>query len=194
LAVATAFWVDDEFDRQHGPGGNGRYGAAVRERRDDFADVWGDISPVGFAVTAWALAVGLEPGFVRCHRRIISATCRRSSWDGGLTCAVTIVAPWPAELTRARQWTRDRGWRNWPQLFGQYVIPTERDLARVPHLRAQLTVEAPIPIDDLPCTPEHRDDRVEHAARHAVVVIVRELNELLGPMLTQLDSDAPTGR
>jgi len=25
-------------------------------------------------------------------------------------------------------------------------------------------------------------------------VIVRELNELLGPMLTQLDSDAPTGR
>jgi hypothetical protein len=129
---------------------------------------------------------------VRCHRRIISATCRRNSWDGGLTCAVTIVAPWPAELTRARQWTRDRGWRNWPQLFGQYVIPTERDLARVPHLRAQLTVEAPIPIDDLPCTPEHRDDRVEHAARHAVVVIVRELNELLGPMLSQLDSDAPT--
>jgi hypothetical protein len=98
--VATAFWVDEEFDRQHGPGGNGRYGAAVREWRDDFADVWGDISPVGFAVTAWALAVGLEPGFVRCHRRIISAACRRNSWDGGLTCAVTIVAPWPAELPR----------------------------------------------------------------------------------------------
>jgi hypothetical protein len=51
-------------------------------------------------------------------------------------------------------------------------------------------VEAPIPIDDLPSTPEHRDDRVEHA----VVVIVRELNELLGPMLTELDADAPTGR
>jgi hypothetical protein len=107
---------------------------------------------------------------------------------------VTLVAPWPAELTWTRQWTRDRGWRNWPQLFGQYVTPTERDLAHVPHLRAQLVVEAPIPLADLPSAPEHRDDSVEHAARRAVVVIVRELNELLGPMLTQLDADAPTGR
>ena len=77
-------------------------------------------------------------------------------------------------------------------MFGQYVIPTERDLAHVPHLRTQLVVEAPIPLEHLPPAPQHRDDHVEHAARRAVVVIVRELNELLGPMLTQLDAGVPT--
>jgi hypothetical protein len=52
LAVATAFWVDDEFDRST-VRAQWPLRSGVRERRDDFADVWGDISPVGFAVTAW---------------------------------------------------------------------------------------------------------------------------------------------
>ena len=34
--------------------------------------------------------------------------------------------------------------RDWPQLFGQYVGPSEQDLTRSPHLRASLLVEAPV--------------------------------------------------
>lgn len=74
---------------------------------DEFADAWGDIAPVTFAVVAWRLATTLRPGYVRWHPRVVSATCARSPWDGSLTCDVltcdvTLVSPWPAQLTRTR--------------------------------------------------------------------------------------------
>lgn len=148
-----AFWIDESFDREHRPDGQSRFEAEVRRRVDEFADAWGDIAPVTFAATAWRLATTLSPGYVRWHRRIVSATCLRSPWDGSLTCEVTLVSPWPAELTWSREWWHDRGWRDWPQLFGQYVPPSEQDLTRSPHLRTLLLVEAPLPLDDLPPSP-----------------------------------------
>lgn len=172
------FRVDDDFDR---------YAAAVHDRIDDFAAAWGDIAPVAFAVVAWRIATDLTPGYVRGHPRIVSAACTRSPWDGCLTCDITLVAPWPAQLTANRQWVRDRGWRDWPQLFGQYAGPSEQDLTRAPHLRASLRVQAPIPLDDLPPAPDGPAPGVEETARHAVRVIVRELNELLDPLLDQLE-------
>lgn len=193
MAAQAAFWLDEDFDRQHASDGNSRYELAVRQHLDDLEELWGDIAPVSFAARAWQLAADLEPGYVRWHRRILSARCCRSVWDGSLTGEVTIAGPWPAELVWTKQWTRDRGWRDWPQVFGQYVTPTQRDLARVPHLRAMLLVEAPIPLDHLPATPQGRDDGVERAARRAVTVITRELNELLAPMLVQLDTAVPSG-
>jgi hypothetical protein len=51
---------------------------------------------VRFAVTAWRVATALSPGYVRRHRRIVSATCLRSPWDGSLTCEVSLVSSWPA--------------------------------------------------------------------------------------------------
>ncbi len=98
-------------------------------RTGEFAGTWDDISPVPFTVTAWRLATSLTPAYVRWHRRITAATCLSSPWDGSLVCEVSVVAPWPAELSQARTWCRDRGWRDWPQLFGQYAPPSERDLA-----------------------------------------------------------------
>ncbi|MFF5173537.1 hypothetical protein ACFY3U_12955 [Micromonospora sp. NPDC000089] len=191
MSAARVFWLDEEFDREHAPDGRSRYDAEVRRRLDEFADAWGDIAPVTFAVTAWRLAAGLDPGFVRWHRRIIAAQCRRSPWDGGLIATVTVAAPWPAELTWSRQWTRDAGWRNWPRLFGQYATPTEQDLTRAPHLRATLLVEAPVPLDDLPPAPDGPDDQVDRAARRAVAVLARELDALLAPMIGQLDAGVP---
>jgi hypothetical protein len=185
------FWVDEHFDREHGVGGRGRYEAEVLQRIDEFADAWGDISPVGFAVTAWRLATELAPGYVRWHRRVVSATCVRSPWDGSPTCAVTVISGWPAELTWTRQWQRDRGWRDWPRLFGQYTTPSDQDLTRSPHLRASLQVEAPIPLGDLPPAPDGPDDSVAPAARRAVTVLARELNDLLAPMIGQLEAGVP---
>jgi hypothetical protein len=107
-----------------------RYGDEVRRREDEFAEAFGDIAPVRFAVVAWRLAVTGQPAYVRRHARIESATCLRSPWDGSLTCAVQIISRWPAELTWSRQWGRDRGWRDWPQLFGRYVARPRRACPR----------------------------------------------------------------
>ncbi|MGI5521014.1 hypothetical protein ACQEUX_08665 [Micromonospora sp. CA-259024] len=186
-----AFWVDEQFDREHGTGGRGRYEAEVLARIDEFADTWDDIAPVAFAAAAWKVASELSPGFVRWHRRIVSATCTRSAWDGSMVCAVTLVSGWPAELTWTKQWQRDRGWRDWPQVFGQFTTPTEQDQTRSPHLRAMLQVESPVPLDDLPPAPAGPDDDAAPAARRAVVVLARELNDLLAPMIGQLEAGVP---
>ena len=192
MAGQQAFWIDDHYDREHAPDGHSRYGEEVRRRLDEFAGAWGDIAPVTFAVVAWRLATGLQPGYVRRHPRIVSATCARSPWDGRLICDVTLVSPWPAALTWSRQWDRDRGWRDWPQLFGQYVAPSDRDLTRSPHLRASLLVQAPVRLDDLPPAPEGPASvGVDRLAGRSVAVVVRELNELLNPILDQLETDIP---
>ncbi|WP_233564874.1 hypothetical protein [Micromonospora musae] len=86
-----AFWLDEQFDRERGTDGHGRYEAEVLRRIDEFSDTWGDILPVAFAATAWRLATELSPGYVRWHRRIVSATCTRSRWDGSMTCAATVA-------------------------------------------------------------------------------------------------------
>jgi hypothetical protein len=191
VATRQAFWLDDEFDREHAGDGHSRYAETVLDRVEEFSGSWGDISPVGFACTAWTLATRLAPGYVRWHRRITAALCSRSDWDGSLIAQVMLVAPWPAELTRSREWWRDRGWRDWPQTFGQFVPPSEEDTAKAPHLRGLLVVDAPLPLDDLPPAPAGPDQRLPHAARHAVTVLVRELNELLTPIVRQLD-DPPS--
>lgn len=51
-----AFWLDEQFDREHGTDGRGRYEAEVLGRIDEFAVTWGDIAPVEFAATAWRIA------------------------------------------------------------------------------------------------------------------------------------------
>ncbi|HEX7746379.1 MAG TPA: hypothetical protein VF462_14095 [Micromonosporaceae bacterium] len=191
--MRPAFWLDENLDREHAVDGHSRYGAELRRRMGEFAGVWGDIAPVTFAVTAWRIATTLSPGYVRWHGRIVSATCLRSPWDGSLTCEVNLVSPWPAELTWTREWWRDRGWRGWPQLFGQYVPPSEQDLTRAPHLRAMLLVQAPVPLDDLPAAPDGPPDELEQTARRALSVLVRELNDLLAPIIGQLEAGVPAG-
>ena len=193
MTVARAFWLDEQRDRERGAGGHGRYEAEVSGRLDEFAGCWGDIAPVAFAVTAWRLATTLEPPYVRWHRRVVSATCVRSPWDGSVTCTAVLVSGWPAELTWSRQWQRDRGWRDWPEVFGQFVTPGERDLAHTPHLRAMLLVDAPLPLDDLPPAPDGPGAGVPAAARRAVAVLTRELDLLLAPVIGQLDAGVPAG-
>ena len=178
------FWLDRDHDR---------YRDLVRAGHPVhpvFADTLGDVAPVAFACAAWSLATPplLDPGYVRWHRRVLSATCSRNPFDGGLTARVELVSPLPAELTTTRAWWRDRGWRGWPELFGQFVQPTHHDLSRNPHVRTTLLIEAPLPLDGLPEAAE-QDAGVEAAAERAVTVLVRDLGDLVGPVLQQLDSD-----
>jgi hypothetical protein len=188
-----AFWVDHEYDREHAAGGPSRYDEHVRRNVTDFDGSWGDIAPVTFACAAWRLATVPAPGYVRWHRRILDASCVRNGWDGGLTAHVRIVSPLPAELTRSREWWRDRGWREWPQTFGQYLMPTEHDLTRSPFLRTALLVDAPIPLDALPPAPDGPSTALPGTARLAVSGLVRELNDLLTPIIRRLETAQAPG-
>jgi hypothetical protein len=184
-----AFWIDREYDREHG----GRYAALVRESAAEFADTYGDIAPVTFACAAWRLATppACDPGYVHWHRRVLRAQCLRNPWDGGLSVEVTLVSPRPAALTWTREWWRDRGWRDWPEVFGQFTHPSDQDLVRGPHLRTSLLVQAPLPVDGLPPAPAGPDADIEGDAARAVTFLVRELNELLTPVVRQLEYGQP---
>ena len=187
-----AFWINHDYDRERAEDGESRYGSFVTDNVRRFKDTWGDIAPVEFTCVAWHLATApmLDPGYVRMHSRILDAVCMRNGWDGGLTARVRIVSPWPAALTASRDWWHDRGWRDWPEVFGQFVEPAEESLSRVPYLRASLLVEAPVSLVELPPVPEQPGQVAEHASR-AVTVVVRELNDLLVPVLRRLDAPVP---
>jgi hypothetical protein len=188
MSQVQSFWTDQEYDREHAAEGHSRYGEAVRRNIEDFSETWGDIAPVAFACAAWRIATPpvMSPPFVRWHRRIIAATCRRNEWDGGLTAELRLASPLPAELAASREWWHDRGWRGWQEVFGQYVEPAEQDLAKSPYVRASLLIQAPLPLGRLPDAPADPFDDVEDTARRAVVALAKELSDLVAPIIGRL--------
>ncbi|WP_431955608.1 hypothetical protein [Nocardia lijiangensis] len=194
MKAVSAFWIDRQYDRESAGDGQSRFGRHVERHAADFADCWGDIAPVSFACVAWRLATPphLEPGFARFHHRVLSADCLRNPWDGTLIARLSIVSPWPDVLSSSRVWGRDRGWRGWPETFGQYLAPSHEEISRNPYARATLLIDAPISLDELPAPPDARTSELVGLADRAVTVITRELNELLVPMLTALDTAAPS--
>ncbi|MEU6558127.1 hypothetical protein [Nocardia nova] len=190
MKVGSACWVDHNYDRENAGGGGSRFGRHVRDHAEEFADCWGDIAPVGFACAGWRLATApaLDPGYVRFHRRVLSAECLRNRWDGTLMVRVSIVSALPEALSGSRVWERDRGWRGWPETFGQYLAPSQEEVSRNPYARPTLLIDAPIPLDDLPPPPDEPSAELPELADRAVTVVVRELNELLAPMLSTLDA------
>jgi hypothetical protein len=195
MGAREAFWLDERYDRAQAIGGAGRYAQRLWANIGEFEGAWGDIAPVTFCCAAWRVATPpiSEPGFVRWHRLVLSASLDRNTWDGSMTARVTLVAPPPAALTASRDWWRDRGWQGWPKVLGQVVEPTDEDLAKTPYLRTSVQVDAPVPLDRLPAAPDPptgpywADEAVESAHR-ALVVIVAELNALLGPIVARLDA------
>ncbi len=189
MAPLTVAWIDHHYDRENVGVGRSRFAEHVWVHAKEFDDCWGDISPVGFACVAWQLATAphLDPGLVRFHRRVLSAECVRNTWDGSLTVEARLVSPWPAALAETQVWGQDRGWRDWPQTFGQFLAPSQQELARLPHVRSTLLVDAPVSFADLPKLPDGPGPELPELAEHAVTVLVRELNDLLTPMVTRLE-------
>jgi hypothetical protein len=187
--MGGAFWIDGRFDRERARGGRSRYAEHMWEHIGEFDGIWGDIAPVAFACAAWRLATPplASPGFVRWHRRILTATCEPNAWDGSMTARVSLVSPLPAELTASRAWWRDRGWQGWPEVFGQFVEPAARDVTKIPYVRPVLLVDVPIPLDDLPATPDGPVPGLPETATRALTVLVRELDALIAPILDQLE-------
>ncbi|RZS43661.1 hypothetical protein EV193_102642 [Herbihabitans rhizosphaerae] len=189
MANGRVLWIDRDFDREQDDTGRGRFAAHVEARLDDLHTTLGDISPVPFASAVWRLATppDLDPGFVRWHRRVLSASCAPSTWDGTLIATVRLASPQPTGLAVSKTWWRDRGWRGWPELFGQFVEPTDRDLAASPHIRTSVLIEAPLPLDGL-AVPENPYDSVADKAELSVAALVRSLNDLLVPVVDAMES------
>jgi hypothetical protein len=186
------FWLDPRVDPLR-LAEDGGYADVLRRHLVDFDGVWGDIAPVAFACTAWRLAIppAADPGFIRCHHRVLTARCEENTWDGSLTARITVVSPLPSALSVSKAWWHDRGWQEWPQVFGQFVEPAQRDLAKYPFIRPVLHMDVPVPLDNLPATPDGPDDTLAATAQRALSCIVRELNRFLAPVVAQLEGVTP---
>jgi hypothetical protein len=193
MSPAPAFWVDTNYDREFASDGISRYGAYLR---DATFEPWTDHDQaVEWAVFAWERATGpvMSPGYVRCHPRVLTARVERSGWDGSLIAAVTLVSAWPEQLsgmlTRAvRLGEREAYWQDWPAEYRGggitcYYEPSEADIAARPYLLTTVSVQFTVPSDALPDPPAGSAARLE-GGRQAVAVVLAELNQVVGPVLS----------
>src|SRR5215510_1858703 len=117
--IATAFWIDRDYDREHAGDGVSRYGAYLRGA---IFEPWTDHDQaVERAVFAWQRATGpvMSPSYVRYHPRVLAARLERSGWDGSLVAGVTLISPWPEQFNTAptrsvRLGDKDAYWQAWP--------------------------------------------------------------------------------
>ncbi len=61
-------------------------------------------------------------------------------------------------------------------------------MAKIPFIRPVLLIDVPLPLDDLPPTPDGPDQRFVETAQRVLQVLVRELNRLVGPVIAQVDA------
>jgi len=198
-----AFWIDRQYDRESASDGVSRYGAYIRQNAPAFASCWdGDLAGRAerFAAAAWEIANGpvMSPGYVRSHGRILAADVRISSWDGTLTGAVDVAAPWPAALAGTRDWQGGSRWGDWERepVIGEapYWRGPWEDEAQAPHLLARITLAFPlgIPPGTIP-VPHDAHHGVLQAARAAVEVLVRAMNTVVTPVIAALEPDGSPG-
>ncbi|HEV8274918.1 MAG TPA: hypothetical protein VGQ26_04375 [Streptosporangiaceae bacterium] len=187
----TAFWVDQKYDRAHASDGISRYCSYLR---DATFEPWTDSDhAVEWAAFAWRRASGpvRSPGYVRYHPRVLGAHLERSGWDGSLAAGVTLVSPWPAQITAAlsrsvRLGERDAYWQDWPTAYRggdavSYYEPSEADVAARPYLLATVSLQFTVPSAALP-EPPATSAALLDAGQQAVEVVVAELNRVVGPV------------
>lgn len=188
----AVFWVDSGYDRDYASDGVSRFGAYLRDAA--FEPWTDDDQAVEWAAFVWRRATGpvMSPGYVRHHPRILAAQLERSSWDGSLAAAVSLVSPRPAEFKTplARLVTlggKDAYWQDWPteRLGGttRFFEPGEADVAARPYLLATASLHftvSPAGLPEPPATPA----ALLNAGQQAVAAMVAELNRIVGPVLS----------
>jgi hypothetical protein len=199
----AAFWIDRDYDRGLASDGISRYGAYLR---DATFEPWTDHDQtVEWAAFAWRRATGpvMSPGYVRYHPRVQGAQLERSGWNGSLAAGVTLVSPWPEQLTRAlargvRLGEQDAYWQDWPTEYRGgditcYYEPSEADVAARPYLLTTVGLQFTVPSAELPEPPATSADLLS-AGQQAVAVVVAELNRIVSPVLAVgLGPTSPAG-
>lgn len=197
-----AFEIDAEYDRDHSDDGVSRYGAYVRDRMSTFAEAWDgtwDDGTVPFATTAWRTATGpvMSPGYVRHHQRILSAQIVRNEWDGSLAADVSLAIFQPPSLRFMRSEHNMGIWRDWPTEhdFGRdatvFLDPSGEDVIRSSYLMASARLCFSLPDAQAALAVPHAGwalpGAAEAEAREAVAILVDALNEVVGPVLRQIE-------
>jgi hypothetical protein len=189
--TATAFWVDRDYDRAHASDDISRFGAYLR---DAAFEPWTDHDQaVEWAAFAWRRGTGpvMSPGYVRYHPRALAAQLERSSCDGSLAAAVTLISPRPEELKTPQAGglklgDREASWQDWPiKCLGDtvsYHDPSEADVAVRPYLLATVSLQFTVPSAALP-DPPATSAALLSAGQQAVAVVVAELNRIVGSVL-----------
>jgi hypothetical protein len=194
MSLAPApFWVDRDYDREYASDGISRYGAYLR---DAAFEPWTDHDQAAeWAVFAWRRATGpvMSPGYVRYQPRVLAARLERSSWDGRLVAGVDLVSSWPKQFEAALArglslGDRDAHWQDWPTGYHDgdtisYYEPSEADVAARPYLLATLSLQFTVPSVTLP-QPPAAPAALLSAGQQAVEVVVAELNQIVGPVLS----------
>ena len=200
MSVApAAFWVDRDYDGEYASDGISRYGAYLR---DATFEPWTDHDQaVEWAAFAWRCATGpvMSPGYVRYHPQVLAAQLERSSWDGSLAAAVTLISSRPKELNTPQArglklGDREAYWQDWPiECLGDTVShhePSEADIAYRPYLLATVSLQFTVPSAALP-DPPATSAALLSAGQQAVEVVVAELNRTVGPVLAAGLGPAP---
>src|ERR1700731_4428895 len=144
-AGVTAFWTDDEYDRDQVGDGISRFGDHVRRSRavqKCWDGTWkgSQLRRVRFAEAAWGTAGEpvMSPGYVCRHPRVVSGRVQFNSWDSTLMGLVDLVVPWPQSLSRTSTWQRGGIWMDWPvdTVTGAtyYRTPNEDEMTRYRYL------------------------------------------------------------
>jgi hypothetical protein len=201
-AGTAAFWIDEEYDRDQASDGASRFGAYVRQSRlvaeclaecNDAAGQDRQTVQARFAAAAWetALPPVMSPGYVRRHKRVLSARVEFNAWHATLTGSVELVTPWPQPLADSRDWQRGTWWHDWPcERFGAVEYwrePGEDELAARPYLMAGARLEFPLrPAVPLPVVPSGPRG-AEEAAQQAVRTLMLAMNAVVTPVIEALE-------
>jgi hypothetical protein len=203
----SAFWIDQDYDREYASDGVSRFGHYVRDAaagpRDIFTGCFDDgywedpaAGQAHFAAAAWTIATGpvMSPGYIRMHPRVLRASVHVSNWDGTLAGTADLAVPWPAPLARSRTWQAAGWWGDWEQqsLIGAapyFRGPDEQEAAARPYLLTTATLAFPLPLHAgvLPLAPAGPRDGLVPAAQAAVAMLVRAMNAIVSPVITAVE-------
>jgi hypothetical protein len=188
MAGIQAFWIDAGHE-----GTQARYGEHLRRWRHAFETAEGEkgtggitLDPLHFALGAWEVATRpmAESPYVRCHPRVIDATCHRAEETRGPLAVVELAAPVPVPLPA--------GWATWQLQEGEepaYVAPPyERRTALT-----TLELRVPLSPDRLPTPTRARADGLPNLddAQASLEALISELNDVVTPFLRELDAAEP---
>jgi hypothetical protein len=195
MTKPTAFWVDDDYDREYASDGVSRYAHYVNQH-PPFKPWTDNDQDVELAVFAWDRATGpiMAPGYVRRHSRILAVQLERNEWDGSLAAAVNLITGRPAELReQSTAHPGTRGWLSWPTetVFAsdsiRYLDPSGEDLTNGSYLLPSVSLRFKLATPSLPWQPARAADFVA-ICRHAVALVVAALNSMVDPVLEALES------
>lgn len=202
MSSVDAFWIDREYDRDNADiGTSSRYGNYLRQRPGTFTDIAGhgyDDPTALFVEAAWRIANNpiMVPGLVRWHRRILSASIDRSSWDGQLVADVVLATGSPSGLPSTSK--DGQYWRGWWEPDTWRAGPGEDDIAKHPYMLASVRLLWTLPEGAVSPIRGLQQDlegpnmgAIYGNAKYAVVELVRALNREVSPVLARLEGEAP---